>query len=519
MAGKNGIDAVIAGPFSIDLRVIESRFLSFGPETRRIAILPIKGSRADVRHASVMRFTGGYNGCTVCRRRFCGSSGVDFCQTQNKTGSNEFFSKRWNCLQSVRREFLDSQCGADTELRRAVDALVEEGDASVGGAFLESVFMADRELLSLSEISKSNAAAFRPPDIATASENTRFQILSKHQQGGLGEVFIAYDRQLKREVAIKQIRPKWSSHQEARQRFIREAEVTGRLEHPGIVPVYAIGTWDDGSDYYAMRFIHGQTLQAVIQDYHDATKDGGKRANMLVFRGLLNRFVDVCNTISYAHSREILHRDIKPSNIMVGPYGETLVVDWGLAKLLDEPLDESLTASFDAKISVGTTLTAKGPTVGTPQYMSPEQACGQLDEIGIRTDVYLLGATLYHILTGQPPHIEKSFSILIGRIQDGIVTPPTEIEPKIPQPLSAICMTAMAVAKEDRYRSVAELAADVERWLADAPVSVFQDSVLIRLGRWFRHHQTLLAVASVALLLVVVSSVLGTLVWSYQQTR
>ena len=403
-----------------------------------------------------------------------------------------------------------------------MDALVEEDDASVGVAFLESVFIADRELLSLSEISKSNASAFRPPpDSATAIENTRFQILSKHQQGGLGEVFIAYDRQLKREVAIKQIRPKWSSHPEARQRFIREAEVTGRLEHPGIVPVYAMGTWDDGSDYYAMRFIHGQTLQTVIQDHHDAARDGDKRASMLEFRGLLNRFVDVCNTISYAHSREILHRDIKPSNIMVGPYGETLVVDWGLAKLLDQPVDESLTANFDAASSIdsGSNPAAKGPTVGTPQYMSPEQANGQLDEIGIRTDVYLLGATLYQILTGQPPHNEKSISKLIGRIQQGIVTPPTEIKPKIPQPLSAICMTAMAVAKEDRYRSVAELAADVERWLADEPVSVFQDSVLIRLGRWFRHHQTLLAVASVALLLVVISSVLGTLVWSYQQTR
>ena len=191
-----------------------------------------------------------------------------------------------------------------------------------------------------------------------------------------------------------------------------------------------MGTWPDGQHYYAMRFIEGETMKAAIADYHQSQPESID-ADQLQFRELLSRFVDVCNTMQYAHSKHVLHRDIKPSNIMVGPYGETLVVDWGLAKLLDEPAEESMTAAFaGADPSSGSTPTQIGGTVGTPSYMSPEQAGGKLDEIGTRTDVYLLGATLYQILTGRPPHQDESISRLLDRIRRGVLDRPRQLNRK-----------------------------------------------------------------------------------------
>lgn len=162
-------------------------------------------------------------------------------------------------------------------------------------------------------------------------EGRRFRIIRPHAKGGLGEVFLAKDQELNREVALKEILPKHAVDQDTRGRFMLEAEITGGLEHPGIVPVYGLGTYDDGRPYYAMRFIQGDSLKEAISAYHDKPNpDEGERN--VVFRNLLKRFVDVCNAIGYAHSRGVLHRDLKPGNIMIGKYGETLVVDWGLAK-------------------------------------------------------------------------------------------------------------------------------------------------------------------------------------------
>ena len=166
----------------------------------------------------------------------------------------------------------------------------------------------------------------------STSKGLRFRILRPHARGGLGEVFVAHDEELHREVALKEIRSQHADHADSRSRFMLEAEITGGLEHPGIVPVYGLGQYADGRPFYAMRFIRGDSLQAAIEKYH-------KQANSspLELRQLLGRFIDVCNAIQYAHDRGVLHRDLKPGNIMLGKYGETLVVDWGLAKAMGEP--------------------------------------------------------------------------------------------------------------------------------------------------------------------------------------
>jgi eukaryotic-like serine/threonine-protein kinase len=235
------------------------------------------------------------------------------------------------------------------------------------------------------------------------SDGQRFRILRPHARGGLGVVFVALDSELHREVALKQISEKHADDTDSRRRFVAEAEITGGLEHPGVVPVYGLGTDADGHPYYAMRFIKGDSLKVAIEQFHKdeaLARDPGRRS--LELRNLLRRFTDVCNAIEYAHSRGVIHRDLKPGNIIVGKHGETLVVDWGLAKAIGRS-DPSVGEQTIAPSSSGSSETLHGSALGTPAYMSPEQAQGELNRLGPRSDVYSLGATLYCLLTGKPP--------------------------------------------------------------------------------------------------------------------
>ena len=230
---------------------------------------------------------------------------------------------------------------------------------------------------------------------AATGDGQRFRLLRPHARGGLGEVFVALDAELHREVALKQILEKHVDDPVSRRRFVAEAEITGGLEHPGVVPVYGLGTYGDGRPYYAMRFIRGDSHKEAIEHFHrdDALKsDPGRRS--LEWRKLLRRFLDVCNAVDYAHSRGVIHRDLKPANIIVGRHGETLVVDWGLAKVVGRA-DPSVGEQTIAPSSSGSSETLPGSALGTPAYMSPEQAGGKLDRLGPRSDVYSLGATLY----------------------------------------------------------------------------------------------------------------------------
>ncbi|WP_182867198.1 protein kinase domain-containing protein [Rhodopirellula sp. JC639] len=408
--------------------------------------------------------------------------------------------------------FLDQRCANDTTLRAAVMELIQADRQAGDDAFLRSHLFAN----------DTPAPATDPPAELSGDDTDRFRIMSAYRQGGLGEVLLAHDRQLDRDVAVKRIKPRWAESDEAQQRFIQEAKVTGRLEHPGIVPVYAMGTLPDGQPYYAMRFIEGDTMKDTIERYHrplnHSDSDDVKRMQL---RDLLSRFVDVCNTIQYAHSRRVLHRDIKPSNIMVGPYGETLVVDWGLAKLLDEPVEESMTADLARELAKGdgSTPTRVGGTVGTPQYMSPEQARGKLESIGTRTDVYLLGATLYQILTGRPPHHDDSITRLLKRIAAGTLIRPREIAPDIPPPLESICLKAMATEPSDRYADPVQIAEDVNRWMADQAVSAHKDSISVRMNRWMRRHRTVTSTLAVAVVLLAIGGVLGSILWNVANVR
>lgn len=344
------------------------------------------------------------------------------------------------------------------------------------------------------------------PTVVHTSANTapsgpapgmRFRVLRPFARGGLGEVLVAEDQELHREVALKQIQERHADDVASRARFIMEAEITGNLEHPGIVPVYGLGQYADGRPYYAMRFIRGDSLHDAIEKFHkeeSASRDPGERA--LALRQLLGRFIDVCQAIEYAHSRGILHRDLKPGNIMLGKYGETLVVDWGLAKPVGqtEHMPERSRSAVDEGVlapAMTGAATMMGCAVGTPHYMSPEQAAGQLDLLGPASDVYSLGGTLYTLLTGVAAIPDRDVNTILQRVKTGDFPRPRAVKSNVPLPLEAICLKAMALKPENRYATSQLLADDIEHWLADEPVAAYREPWHLRAGRWLRRHKTL----------------------------
>jgi serine/threonine-protein kinase len=349
-----------------------------------------------------------------------------------------------------------------------------------------------------------------PP--STLPPHIRFQILRPHARGGLGEIFVARDQELNREVALKEIQEGQAHDPDSRARFLREAKVTGGLEHPGVVPVYGLGSYPDGRPFYAMRLVKGDSLQEAIKGFHQAEgpgRDAGARA--MAFRRLLGRFVDVCNAVAYAHSRGVLHRDLKPGNVMLGPYGETLVVDWGLAKTVGRP--EGVTASPEGTLRPASASdsapTQAGAALGTPPFMSPEQAAGRVDQLGPASDVYSLGATLYCLLTGRAPFARGDVGEVLHKIQKADFPRPRQVKRNVPPALEAVCLKAMALRPEDRYPSARALADDIEHWLADEPVTAYREPWRVRSGRWVRRHKPAVAAAAAALVVAVVLGGLG----------
>jgi eukaryotic-like serine/threonine-protein kinase len=306
------------------------------------------------------------------------------------------------------------------------------------------------------------------PDQREAAAGGRFRIVKQFARGGLGEVFLAHDPELDRHVALKEIQAHRAFDSTSQSRFLLEARITGRLEHPGIVPVYGLGQYADGRPYYAMRLIEGETLTQAIDRFHvreGSPREHGERE--LAFRRLVRSMIEACNAVAYAHSRGVVHRDLKPDNVMLGPFGETLVVDWGLAKLLGSPDVES-EGMLSANAPVDdTSLTAPGGLIGTPQYMSPEQARAEVDRIGPACDVYSLGAILYYLLVGHGPFSTGGLNDVLERVRRGVFPAPRRLKPSIDPALDAICLKAMALEPADRYDSPLALAGEIEAWLAD----------------------------------------------------
>jgi tetratricopeptide (TPR) repeat protein/tRNA A-37 threonylcarbamoyl transferase component Bud32 len=341
----------------------------------------------------------------------------------------------------------------------------------------------------------ASTVSYRP--VVPRVRSDRYQLKRCHARGGMGEVWSAIDREIGRQVAFKVIRP---GHEQQSERFFAEAQITGQLEHPSIVPVHDLGVDEKGKPFYVMKFVQGRTLQAVIEDYHAADNRSTAPREVQQLR-LLEIYVALCQTVAYAHSRGVIHRDLKPDNVMVGSYGETLVLDWGLAKVLhQEEVPGSVESDHVHLTHSGTSSeTLDGEVIGALPYMAPEVADGKSDQADERTDVYLLGGTLYQILTGSPPRRGSSRAEMLELARSVPVAPPRQARRDVPRPLEAICLKAMARRPQDRYATPMALADDVQRYLAAEAVSAYRESWLRRTWRWSRRHRKMLTRLAAAL--------------------
>lgn len=361
------------------------------------------------------------------------------------------------------------------------------------------------------------------PSQAATNVAGRYRPVTLHARGGVGEVYRAADTELDREVALKQLPIDVAFDPEGQARFVREARITGRLQHPGIVPVYGLVHDSFGRPCYAMRFVEGESLAEAIARCHSPSP-GDPSPSFL--RQLLLRFIAVCNTIAYAHSKGVVHRDLKPANVLLGPFGETYVVDWGLAKESgsEQPQEcgtgqpETIPAqpSDDPAIP---DATWQGLIVGTPTFMAPEQAEGRWEEVGPAADVYSLGATLYNILTGFVPFPGGATESVLDRVRAGRFPRPRELKGSVPAALEAVCLKAMAFHPGDRYDSSLALAADVERWLADEPIDICRERWPTRLIRWGRRRRALIGAAAAAGIVAILSLAAATMLLSAARQR
>lgn len=339
-----------------------------------------------------------------------------------------------------------------------------------------------------------------PPDVADASESMttvvyrsvkprirgdRYLLKRFHARGGMGEIWLAEDTEIGRQVAVKKMRNAGRGDQD---RFLAEAQIAGQLEHPAIVPVHDLGLDEDNNTFYVMKFVQGQTLKAAIDNYHNAGSCSESQRK-ITWSQLLRHFLSLCHAVAYAHSRGVIHRDIKPDNVMLGPFSETLVLDWGLAKILHQPDAPGANLAPLRTKSLSSDDTHCGSIIGAPPYMSPELAEGRGAEAGPTTDVYLLGATLYHLLTGQPPRRGTSRDEMLELARTVPPVPPRKINKRIGRNLEAVCLKAMSHWQKDRYQSASELADEIQRYLADEPVLAFPEPVFRKVVRWTKRHQ------------------------------
>ncbi len=387
----------------------------------------------------------------------------------------------------------------------------------------------------------------------------RYSLVSNFARGGLGQIWLANDTRLRREVAYKEMLPAGLKNRAALERFLEEAQITGQLEHPGIMPIYDIGYQPNGAPFYSMKLVRGETFEKHIAAYHESPKDDPERP--IKFRKLLRQFIDICNALAFAHDRGVLHRDLKPLNVMIGAFGETLVLDWGLAKVMDlaspatddqAPVTTSTSSLGEGdatlvqtegpvtQVSVGQSQTHGGATVGggtrggtmagtrkmiftdvrsigsqtmmgsvmgTPAYMPPEQATGKLDELDPRSDIYSLGGILYKLLTNQQPIEKGKIQEVLDRVINNKIIPPRQHDLSIPAALAAIAMKALAKLRDDRYSNALLLAADVEAWMADEPVSCFEDPPLVKARRWVKKHRTAVTTTAAIAGVIIVGSI------------
>lgn len=348
----------------------------------------------------------------------------------------------------------------------------------------------------------------------------RYAILGEIARGGMGAIHRAFDRVTRRHVALKRMLdelggstapPTRRDDPSVFGRFVAEAQVTAQLDHPGIVPVHEIGLDDQGHVFFAMKLVDGLDLRTVFEQHRSGLADWNlPRVTAILLK--------VCEAMAFAHARGVIHRDLKPANVMVGRYGEVYVMDWGLARVLGSrdlaamaprgDADPSLSAAVDASTPLPPPVTLEGDVLGTPAYMAPEQAEGRRDEITGQTDVYSVGAMLYHLLAGHSPYDDDPLArgsprTILSRALVGPPTPLSDRAPDAPPPLVAICEKAMARDRSRRYDTMDALAADLRAFLEQRVVAAYRTGALAEARAWVRRNRGLALTASIGAALLV----------------
>ena len=307
--------------------------------------------------------------------------------------------------------------------------------------------------------------------IVREQDESQYVIQKKLKSGGMGEVYFIYDKDFQRYSAMKVILPELKHDSRIIDSFITEARVTAQMEHPNIIPVHDMGFLPAHGIYFTMKLIKGEPLSNILQKIEIGDRDYIKKYDLF---NLLSIFRKVCDAVAFAHSKKILHRDIKPHNIMVGEYGEVLLMDWGLSKRIgaDETLGEvkkKQKMSSAVKTEENDWVTTElGVVKGSPAFMSPEQALGDVVALDERSDVFLLGATLYHIFTFYPPYLGDDVFDIVLQARNHDLIPPAELGTgriEIPADMSRIIMKALSRDKKDRYANVEQLAEDIDAFL------------------------------------------------------
>jgi WD40 repeat protein len=315
-------------------------------------------------------------------------------------------------------------------------------------------------------------------ELLPVDDPDRYEQISEHARGGLGRIVRAVDRRLGRTVAVKELLRRDDWHEA---RFVREALITARLEHPGIVPVHEAGRWPNGDPYYVMKLVEGRTLKELMAGHTQLRER----------LGLLQHVIAVADAVGYAHSEGVIHRDVKPSNVIVGSFGETIVVDWGLARDckhdVPEPAAELLAAGS------GSVSTISGKVIGTPAYMAPEQARGEV--VDARADVYAIGAVLYELLAGKSPHADETPEATLDRVIAGPPAPICRVSPTVPTELADIVAKAMARAPHERYANATLLAEDLRRFQTGKLVSAHAYTAWQLVRKKLAQHRGVVAVA------------------------